>query len=166
MKLNFSWIPMILIIGLILAACDAAGQESSSVRKIELRCGGRTVQIICGKVNDPDYSGDKRQCNHNALKFTEEDGRWYSPTPLKGFDFDKTPVSLSCDQGNGGKSYVSVEFNNGPRGCIQCLTYQLFEVDGKRISFDVTDRMPSYGRAVRELGIKYSNPIRIEGDGK
>jgi hypothetical protein len=158
----------VLIVSSLLSISIQAAPDLSTIspRKIELLCGQHTVTITCGKVIDPDYPEDTRQCNHNTLSFTGSDGKVVIPSSPKGFDTWKTPVSMACNQGKDGRYYVTVEFSN----CayyVQCMTYHLFKSNGKRLTADLTDRMSQFGSVGKKLGISsYAKHIYIEGEPK
>lgn len=150
----------------IAALVTAAEVNAETLRKIELQCGQDMVAIICDHKSSLDYPEDRRQCNHNTLSFTNLDGKVFIPRTPKGFDETKTPVSMSCTQGKDGHHYVIVEFNNGPKDCIPCLTYHLFASSGRRLSADVSNRMQQFDKTSKRLGISFTQQIYIEGDSK
>lgn len=163
----------ILFVGFVLSVAvlptvseTLAESTQVSPSNIEFQCGQYKVAIACGKIFDPEYPQDKRQCNHNTLSFTGADGKVVVPVSPKGFDETKTPVSMACALGKDGRHYVVVEFNNGPRDCIQCLTYHLFASNGTRLTADMTDRMAQLASFRKKLNITDIQPIYIEGEGK
>lgn len=157
---------LLALSGILVAVAPLAQTVSTAPKKITLQCGQHVVAIVCGKVFDPSYPNDKRECNSNTLSFWDMNGKAYLPSMPKALDRAKTPVSLDCALGNDNNNYVTVEFSSGPEGCRPCLTYFLFDELGNRLTSDASDRMAEYGSAVKKLGIRYAKKNHIERAGK
>lgn len=166
MPRNLNTLIFIAVTALITAVTAQAETPQVTAKKVEIQCGQYKVAISCGKVFNKENPDDERQCNHNTLSFTSPDGKAFIPASPKGFDETKTPTSFSCIQGNDGRYYVEVEFNNGWGG-NEALTFHLFEPNGRRLSADQTHLMVQYENARKKYGItKFGKWINIEGDRK
>lgn len=137
-----------------------------SPKRIAMQCGKHTVVIMCGKKVNPDYSEDDRQCNHNTLIFVDLNGREFIPPLPNNFDESKTPVSIGCKKSSINEKYfVLVELNEGPSGCLPCMTYHLFSEDGSRLTADSTDAMRQLARFNKKFKLyEIGKRVEIEPD--
>ncbi|MCZ8252614.1 MAG: hypothetical protein O9318_09105 [Hylemonella sp.] len=159
--MSVDWKRLLVFWGLAAAGLLVSAQGA---HEVSLECGGTTVVLTCGRAADPDDPGDPRACNDNKLTFKLSTGGQVPILPPQGFDASKTPVAMSCDVGKGnGKNYVSVEFNNGHRDCLPCMTYHLFDPSGRRLTADKTNAMRQLGEFSKKVGgFHYGKPVVIE----
>lgn len=138
------------VLGLFIFLCltsQAVGQEKQSVK---LKCGNDFVEIICGRDKAAEKYND-RKCNKNKLIFTPQNGKISTPSIPKGFDTRHTAAGISCGRSKKGQYYVLVEYSNSVEPCGQCVTYELFETNGKRLTFN----MKYLDKKIEKLGIVF-----------
>lgn len=144
----------LLILGGGIALPAFAEQPNANIqpKPVSMQCGNHIVVIKCGKKFNPEYPQDKRHCNDNKLSFVDSNGNAFIPPAPKNFDASKTPVAMHCRQSKkNGKYFVEVEFNNGPPGCLPCMTFNLFGENGERLTSEPTNDNRILGRISNKL---------------
>lgn len=116
----------------------AAKPGLDTARRIEMTCGGTTVEIICG-YNQNFRQADDRVCSNNTLIFTFEDGQQEFPKPPENFEPGTAPIAIECgtEKDNPQNSLIRIVYLSGSYNCHKCYQDMIFnpaaEVYNQRI---------------------------------